>query len=197
MALVAGAAQSTLITILKPAPAAATTARTGTPSTCRRQAEQVVGEFRPTSLSSRHVIGATRILARGRDAHGVPLPPPLTNTGKWEFAWDQKSHIGPGSRHGVVRLTAHTYPNFAGTALGNRLLARLRVGQVLVVSGTQGRQLCYRVTRRVSVRANKSQSAYYATGGAPRLAILVCSGRRRGPGDWTRRTIWFASPITQ
>jgi hypothetical protein len=37
---------------------------------------------------------------------------------------------------------------------------------------------------------------YYSSTGPSRLAILVCSGRRRGPGDWSHRTIWFAKPIT-
>ncbi|MFC5731584.1 hypothetical protein ACFPQB_21920 [Nocardioides vastitatis] len=30
--------------------------------------------------------------------------------------------------------------------------------------------------------------------GRPRLAILVCSGRRLGPGSWSRRTVWYAEP---
>jgi hypothetical protein len=94
----------------------------------------------------------------------------------------------------VVRLTAHTYPRWAGVALGNRLLKRLHRGRMLVTSGPHGQRLCYRVVRRLSVPATRTVSAYYASGGPPRLAILVCSGVRRGPGDWSRRTIWFARP---
>lgn len=157
---------------------------------------EVDGGFRPTSLAIDRVVGSTRVLALGQDQHGVPRPPPLTEKGKWQFAWDKATGVRPGDLEGVVRLTAHTYPRFAGQALGNRLLARLRTGAQLEVSGTDGQRLCYRVTRRVQVRADASLSGYYATTGPPRLAILVCSGIRRGPGDWSHRTIWYAEPTT-
>ena len=154
--------------------------------------------FTPTSLVIPRVVGATRVLALGRDRDGVPKTPPLTDRGKWEFGWDKESHIRAGSPHGVVRLNAHTYPRDGsyGLALGNRLLSRLHVGATLVVRGRDDARLCYRVTKRVSVRAEQSVPAYYSSGGPPRLAILVCSGIRRGPGDWSHRTIWFAEPVT-
>jgi hypothetical protein len=143
------------------------------------------------------VVGPTRVLALGRDAHGVPKPPPLTDRGKWQFGWDRESHIRAGSPRGVVRLTAHTYPRDGsyGLALGNRLLTWLRVGATLAVAGPKGKRMCYRVVRRVSVRAEQSVPSYYDSSGRPRLAILVCSGVRRGPGDWSHRTIWFAEPV--
>jgi hypothetical protein len=144
-------------------------------------------------ISVPHVVGPTRVLARGRDRRGVPTPPPLTDRGKWQFAWDKTIRAGAG--HGVVRLTAHTYPAWAGKALGNRLLDRLGKDAVLVVGGPRGERLCYRVTREISVPARASVPAYYDSSGPERLAILVCSGVRRGPGDWSRRTIWFAAPI--
>jgi hypothetical protein len=157
---------------------------------------QVDHGFTPTWLRIPHVIGRTRVLARGRDRRGVPRPPPLTDRGKWQFAWDKASGIRPGGPRGVVRLTAHTYPRDGsyGLALGNRLLSRLRPGARLVVSGRDGQRLCYRVTRRVRVRAEGSFSEYYSSTGRSRLAILACSGKRRGPGDWSHRTIWYAVP---
>ena len=155
--------------------------------------------FTPESITIPRVVGRTRVLALGRDRNGVPRTPPLTDRGKWEFGWDRDSRIRPGSRHGVVRLNAHTYPRDGsyGLALGNRLLARLRVGATLVVSGRGELRMCYRVTRRVSVRAEQSFPAYYDSAGRPLLAILVCSGVRRGPGDWSHRTIWFAQPVAK
>lgn len=157
---------------------------------------QVDSGFRPRSLAIAGVVGSTRVLALGQDRHGVPRPPPLTVRGKWQFAWDKAAGVRPGGPEGVVRLTAHTYPRDGshGPALGNRLLARLRPGASLEVSGAGGKRLCYRVTRRVTVAAGASLSGYYATTGRPRLAILVCSGKRRGPGDWSHRTIWYAEP---
>lgn len=159
---------------------------------------QVDRGFRPTSLTIPGVVGSTKVLALGQDQHGVPRPPPLTERGKQQFAWDKAAGVSPGDPEGVVRLTAHTYPRdgSSGPALGNRLLARLRTGAELEVSGAGGVSLCYQVTRRVQVKATAkaSLSGYYDTTGPPRLAILVCSGSRRGPGDWTHRTIWYAEP---
>lgn len=157
---------------------------------------QVDRGFRPTSLVINGVVGSTRVLALGQDRHAIPRPPPLTERGKWQFAWDKASGVRPGGPEGVVRLTAHTYPRDGshGSALGNLLLAGLRTGASLEVSGASGERLCYRVTRRVEVPANASLSGYYSTTGSPRLAILVCSGIRRGPGDWSHRTIWYAEP---
>ena len=183
------------------APSAATDASAAhTGATCASPG----GPFRPTGLAIRHVLPSAEVLGRGRDENGVPKPPPLTERGRWQLAWDRASGVRPGDAVGVVRLTAHTYParqagrHFASRvrppALGNLLVARLHPGALLRVAGPGDAQLCYRVTRRQRVRASQSLSGYYDTAGAPRLAILVCSGKRRGPGDWTHRTIWWARP---
>ena len=148
--------------------------------------------FNPTSIAVPRVIGPMRVLAVGRDTAGVPKPPPLTARGKWQFAWDAQSRIRPGTPHGVVRLSAHTYPRAYGLALGNRLLAHLRTGATLMARGSDGQRMCYRVAKRISVPANQPVPAYYSSRGHPRLAIVVCSGVRRGPGDWSHRTVWFA-----
>jgi len=154
--------------------------------------------FRPTGLAIDGVAGPTRVLARGQDRYGVPTPPPLTARGRWQLAWDKRAGVRPGDDTGVVRLTAHTYPRDRtrqdAPALGNLLLERLRTGARLQVSGPAGTVLCYRVTRRQQVRADATLSGFYDTAGSPRLAILVCSGTRRGPGEWTHRTIWYATP---
>lgn len=172
------------------APAHATAARDT--ATCT----QVDHGVTPATLEVDGVLGRTKVLARGQDRYGVPRPPPLTDRGKWQLAWDRDA-VRPGEAEGVVRLTAHTYPRSgAGVpALGNLLLARLRPGARLQVTGRGGERLCYRVARRQQVRADASLSGYYDTVGAPRLAILVCSGRRLGPGRWTHRTIWYADPV--
>lgn len=157
--------------------------------------------FTPHTLVIDGVLGPTPVIGRGQDRAGVPKPPPLTERGKWQLAWDEKSGIRPGASAGVVRLTAHTYPRgrtrsgARAPALGNLLLARLRTGVRIGVAGPGRQRLCYRVTRRQQVRATAALSGYYDTTGAPRLAILVCSGKRRGPGDWTHRTIWWADPV--
>ena len=105
------------------------------------------------------------------------------------FAWDDSR--APGTDVGNVLLNAHTWPD--GTALGNQLLAGLQQGDRIILIGDSAR-LCYQVTERVEVLASKGLPRYYDTDGPPQIAIVVCSGSRLGPGNWEKRTVWFASP---
>jgi hypothetical protein len=123
---------------------------------------------------------------------GVPGAPPLTTAGKTVFAFDREQGIRPGDPGGNVLLNAHTWPD--GSALGNRLLAGLQLGDRIVVHGPAHTRLCYRVSERVEVLASKGLARYYDRVGPPQLAIVVCSGRRLGPGNWEKRTVWFARP---
>jgi len=157
------------------------------PRTCA----SVDHRFKPETISVRGVTRRAFVVAPPRDELGVPGTPPLTTLGKSLFAWDRKQGIRPGDPAGNVLLNAHTWPD--GTALGNRLLAGLHKGDRIVVHGAVAR-LCYRVTERVEVPADKNMPRYYDKTGRPQLAIVVCSGRRLGPGVWTKRTVWFASP---
>ena len=147
--------------------------------------------FTPTTISVAGVARAVPVIAPPRDSAGVPGVPPLTTAGAHMFAWDPEQHVRPGDGHGHVLLNAHTWPD--GSALGNQLLAGLHKGDRIVVRGDGARQ-CYRVTKRVEVPAADGYPPYYAKSGPPRLAIIVCSGRRLGPGEWENRTIWFAAP---
>ena len=156
--------------------------------------QRPVRPFTPTSVAIPGVTRGARVLALPRDADGVPGVPPLTTAGKTEFAWDRPPGIRPGERRGNVLLNAHTWPD--GTALGNHLLAGLHEGDRIVVRG-RGSSLCYRVIDRVSVPADAAGGRYYDRTGRPQLAIVVCSGTRLGPGDWTERTLWFASRTTR
>lgn len=151
---------------------------------------EVQRAFAPRSISVPGVTNAS-VVAPPRDAYGIPGVPPLTNDGKVVFAWDREQGIRPGDPGGNVLLNAHTWPD--GTALGNRLLAGLQPGDRIVVRGVDAR-LCYRVTERVEVPAQRRMLRYYRTDGPHQLAIVVCSGRRLGPGLWEKRTVWFASP---
>jgi hypothetical protein len=91
-----------------------------------------------------------------------------------------------------VLLNTHTWPD--GSAVGNLMLDRLRKGDRIVLLGSEGVRLCYRVTERIEVTAEEGLARYYATDGPPQLALVVCSGRRLAPGVWEKRTVWFASP---
>jgi hypothetical protein len=148
--------------------------------------------FSPTRAAVARVGRNITVLAMARTAGGFPGLPPLTSSGKKAFAWDREGPK-PGSAYGNVRFNAHTYPD--GSALGNRLLSRLKVGNRIVLYGANGVALCYRVNRKV-VTTPARLGGYYSTSGKPKLAIVVCSGRRLGPGKWTNRTIWYAKPTT-
>lgn len=161
---------------------------TSAPAVCANPARH---GFVPTRAAVARVSRNITVLAMHRLAGGVPAPPPLTASGKQAFAWD-KYGPKPGAARGNVRFNAHTYPD--GSALGNRLLSRLKVGRRIILYGN-GVALCYKVHRKI-VTTPRRLGAYYSTTGSPKLAIVVCSGRRLGPGNWTNRTIWYAKPTT-
>lgn len=150
------------------------------------------GPFMPTSISVPGIVKDADVLALPRDRNDVPSTPPLTAAGKRAFAWDRPPGIEPGAPQGNVLLNAHTFPD--GSALGNDLLDKLEKGDRLVVEG-HGSRLCYRISKEVEVLASKGYAPYYDRDGAPQIALIVCSGQRLGPGEWTHRTIWFAEPM--
>jgi hypothetical protein len=157
----------------------------------RRTCDRVAHGFRPRAVTVPGVTRRSGIVTPPRDANGIPGVPPLTEAGKWLFAWDREQGVRPGDPAGNVLLNAHTWPD--GSALGNRMLANLHRGDLFVVHGAKVRQ-CYRVTERVEVLAVRGLPRYYAMDGPPQVAIVVCSGRRLGPGMWEKRTVWFAAP---
>jgi hypothetical protein len=190
------AAPSSLPGEATPSSSAASTPAAQTPSVTPAKAKAVTcspgsGAFEPRQISVPGVVRAAAVVMPPREAGGVPGTPPLTTTGKTEFAYDRAQHVEPGDPAGNVLLNAHTWPD--GTALGNHLLSGLHVGGRIVVKGA-GTSLCYHVTQRVEVLASNGLASYYDRTGPPQLAIVVCSGRRLGPGIWTKRTVWFASP---
>lgn len=149
--------------------------------------------FVPTRITIPGITTDSAVIGLPRDHYNIPSPLPLTEAAKHEFAWDQQPSPMPGAPIGNVLLNTHTWPWGSAPAMGNLLLEHLRAGDRIIVSGAHA-HLCYRVTKQVEIRADQAYDAYYATDGPPQLAIMVCSGVRRGPGDWANRMIWFASP---
>lgn len=145
--------------------------------------------FVPESITVAEVLERAEVMALPRDSANVPQVPP-TNA-KQAFAWDEPG-VRPGSEQGNVLMNTHLWPD--GTAAGNALLDNLAVGDLIVLRGA-GKKLCYEVTEEVEVRAEDGYPPYYDVDGPPQLALLTCSGERRGPGDWSHRTIWFARPV--
>ena len=157
-----------------------------TSATCPTRSKR----FLPSKITMAGVIRNATIVFPSR-VNGVPGAPPLTSAGKWQVAMDRKWPIRPGDPYGITILNAHVWPD--GSAVGNRMLKNLKIGNRIVVFGLT-KKICYRVVDKVVVDASKTLLRYYRTDGKPRLGIVVCSGKRLGPGNWTKRTVWFAKP---
>jgi hypothetical protein len=153
--------------------------------------------FRPTQITVPGVTRDATVLALPRDAENVPGAPPISDVGKTEFAWSLPPDPMPGSDKGNTLINAHTWPD--GTALGNKLLDGLQVGDPIIVHGKSrnghAETLCYQVTKRDVILASDGSFEYYEREGPPQLALIVCSPPRLGPGNWLHRTIWYASPL--
>lgn len=173
-----------------PAPAVTPTP-TPTPTTepgpCAGQAR---AGFVPTRLSVPGVVRKAAVIGVPRDAAGVVGV--LPHADNQNFAWDLGG-VEPGSPEGHVLLNTHTWPN--GAAMGNRLLDGLQVGDELRLEGAAGEVACYRVGERVEVRVEDGYPGWAAEDGPPQVVIVVCSGERRGPGDWSHRTLWLADQV--
>ena len=152
--------------------------------------DQAAGGITPASIAIPEVTSGASVVTPPRDGNNIPGTPPISTAGKYVFAWDTAQGTRPGDDAGNVLINAHTWPD--GSALGNAMLAHLFVGDQVVVQG-DGVRLCYEVNERVEVLASEGLARYYDLEGPNQLAILACSGRRLGPGNWEKRTVWFAT----
>jgi len=134
---------------------------------------------------------ATYKVVKVKRKHGEIGTPPTTKAGKRLVGWDP--HKRPGSGVGSVVIDAHTWPD--GSALGNKMLKKLRRGDVVVLTDGRGHGVCYRIRSRHSYSRNRIPAVkIFRTWGKEQLAIVVCSGKRLGPGNWLRRTVWIGVP---
>jgi hypothetical protein len=127
-----------------------------------------------------------------RQSNGQIGAGPTTEAGKWLMSMDPKTH--PGGHKGSVLLAGHTWPD--GSALGNAMLENLWTGNGIVLVDDNGHKACYRVNRRKSYPSNAVPSSAFRTTGPEQVVIVACSGKRLGPGNWNRRTLWYATPWT-
>jgi hypothetical protein len=145
--------------------------------------------FTPTAVDVEDVGKDLSVQPLARDGKDIPGVPAVNAT--HTVAFDAPGPK-PGATDGLVRLNAHTWPN--GAALGNEMLARFDVGDILMLRNGDAK-VCYRVTERVEVDGYSTYDPFYALDGPARFAFIVCSGNRVGPGDWDKRTIWFGERI--
>lgn len=145
--------------------------------------------FTPDRITIRGVVDA-EVVGVPRDSRGVTGV--LSLSDKERFAWDPPPGVRPGTEHGNVLINTHTWSD--GSAAGNALLDGLHVGDRIVLRG-EGQVQCYEVHERAEVEEDARVPSYYDTDGPPQVAIVVCSGERTGPGEWTHRTLWFARAV--
>lgn len=149
--------------------------------------------FRPSTARLSPLDASYDVVPVRRTRGGAIGTPPLTERGKRLVGWDRFTK--PGNGEGTVILDAHTWPD--GSALGNVLLRTLRPGHVIALGSGSGRSACYEVTKRRSYPASRvPRRKAFRSWGPEQLVVVVCSGKRRGPGDWSRRTVWYAVPVT-
>ena len=131
--------------VAQPVPTASTrsTAATGCPTTLNKP-------LTPKRITVQGVTTKAKVIMPKRLAGRVPGDPPLTEAGKEMFAFDKYTGIYPGTPFGVVRMNAHVWPD--GSAVGNRMLKNLKIGNRIVVFGLT-KKICYRVVDKVVVDA--------------------------------------------
>ena len=135
-------------------------------------------------------IGLTvKVIQVERESNGQIGAGPTTTAGKWLMSMDPKTK--PGSHRGSVLLSGHTWPD--GSALGNAMLDHLWAGNGIVLF-TGHTRACYRINKRQSYPVDEVPRRIFRTNGYEEVVIVACSGKRLGPGNWTRRTLWYATP---
>jgi len=175
-------------------PALAGTAKTKKVD-CSKQSNTA---FTPVSVQSEKTIGAHHIVVLPRDSNGIPGAPPLSDSGKTQVGLDEDGAY-PGEQSGTIGLDAHTYPD--GSALGNQMLDKLKVGDDLQLVGSKNEVSCFQISDKKEFNVSKItqaqlDSVYNPDSSPVQLVIIVCSGDRTGPGNWSHRTVWFAKPVT-
>ncbi|MCX6397377.1 MAG: class F sortase [Propionibacteriales bacterium] len=158
------------------------------PASCKRPANGFV-----PSRAEIPAIGRTvKVIQVKRTSSGQVGAGPVTQEGKWLMAMDPQTK--PASRKGSVILSGHTWPD--GSALGNAMLRDLHRGDGIVLTGSNGRRACYRITERTSYPVDEvPRNKAFRYWGPEQVVIVACSGKRLGPGNWTRRTIWYGVPV--
>ncbi|MGO4956406.1 class F sortase [Luteococcus sp. Sow4_B9] len=170
-------------------PAASSSARL--PAEC----STTPGPMVPTRISIGDVAANSSVLSLGLAGDGTVATPPYSQP--MSVGW---YNLGPkpGADKGKVVLTAHTFRN--GGGLGNAMHASggLEPGDIIRVTGKDGRTLCYRHTgqKKVWVKDyDPDSTVLYDAKGKHQLAIVICWDFDRQRETWDSRVIYYAEPL--
>ncbi len=167
-----------------------------TPSTPRPGSEQCANPtkaFTPSSFTIDRVGAHERVIPKPTQGGEIPAPP--TNDRRSAAWWNGGPK--PGSDHGKIVLTIHTYRPNLRPALGNELFrsgqSALQPGDILKVHGSNGEIVCYEFTKakRVMVRDYDPNSTLMLDPKGPSSAVIViCWDFNTSTKDWDSRVFF-------
>ena len=149
--------------------------------------------FAPTSFT---IVGANSwpVVGLGRDADNRPIT--MTDEGLPldAFIYDVE---GPPVNYGrgVFYGGAHRVEN--APSLGNTMLRELSVGDFVVLADDAGNRVCLQLDERIEVPVEDypDDRVFNVTRAPQQYVFDVCSGVRRGPGDWSTATLFFLRKV--
>ncbi|WCC81038.1 class F sortase [Cutibacterium equinum] len=146
----------------------------------------------PTKYSIDGMKVSAKVMALGVDSTGAAATPPKSDPSSW--AWFNEGPM-PGSNKGKVALNGHTYHK--GGAIGNRLLADLKTGDIIRISDKAGQTVCYRFDHKTKIMVKNydpNSNVLYDDNGPAQIVIVVCDDYR-GKDDWASRVLFYANPV--
>lgn len=167
-----------------------------TPSKGRPGSEQCANPekaFKPSSFTIDRVGAHERVIPKATKGGQIPAPP--LNDRRSAAWWSGGPK--PGSDHGKIVLTIHTYRPSLRPALGNELFqggqSALQPGDILKVHGSDGEIVCYEFTKasRVMVSDYDPDSTLMLDPSGPSSAVIViCWDFNKSSKDWDSRVFF-------
>jgi len=134
-----------------------------------------------------------RVIPKATKGGQIPAPP--LNDRRSAAWWSGGPK--PGSDHGKIVLTIHTYRPSLRPALGNELFqggqSALQPGDILKVHGSDGEIVCYEFTKasRVMVSDYDPDSTLMLDPSGPSSAVIViCWDFNKSSKDWDSRVFF-------
>lgn len=155
--------------------------------------------FTPTSFAIERVGAHERVLSLASEGNQIPSPPKRDRrSAGW---WNEGPK--PGSPHGKVVLTIHTYRPSLKPALGNELFSggksALRPGDLLKLYGKDGEIACYEFTQAQRVMVDEYDPAshlMYDLDGPSSAVIVICWDFDKHTEEWDSRVFFQFKQVT-
>ena len=170
------------------APATSAEKKGPVPSGCMKNPKPIV----PVKYSIDGMKVSAKVLSRGVEGTGAAGSPPKSDPSSW--AWFNEGPR-PGSGKGKVALNGHTYHK--GGAIGNRLMAGLKKGDIIRPTDKAGQTACYRYDHKTKVMVkdyDPNSNILYDNNGPAQAVIVVCDDYK-GKDDWESRVFFYADPV--